>query len=337
MTALALRLPTLVSARTEAPRPRKPGIDWTGLWFRIVERDGEFVGMRGGRRMQDGAIDWVFPSHAEYDGLGGFVHVLRQTFPDRDIKLPQRAARAPSFTKRAAALLRMVVQKPVPAAAWKGYDASWAGWRLQPGSELATLVLASEETHRLSAKARAEGVSLNSLLMFTLAKATRPELEDGPRLWMMPVNMRGPVTLARDTANQTGYLQIDIADDAAIADVQDQLKQALRRRDHWASWSFLNLSQLIGLTGISQVFKLQMMRFQNRPFVGSFSNLGTWSGVGEWCICPLVTKTSPVGVGAIVCDGRLALTIEAHPSIRREAGWTRTVMDRWARLLQSPA
>jgi hypothetical protein len=78
-----------------------------------------------------------------------------------------------------------------------------------------------------------------------------------------------------------------------------------------------------------------MARFQNRPFVGSFSNLGAWKGVGQWCVCPLVTKTSPVGVGAIVCDGRLALIVEAHASIEREGGWTQTVMDRWAALLQS--
>ena len=137
---------------------------------------------------------------------------------------------------------------------------------------------------------------------------------------MMPVNMRGPVKLDRDTANQTGYLQISIPDGAEIGDVQDQLKLALRRRDHWASWAFLNISQIVGYAGIRHIFKFQMKRFQNRPFVGSFSNLGAWSGVGDWCICPLVTLTSPVGVGAIVCDGRLALTVEAHASIQREAG-----------------
>jgi hypothetical protein len=31
----------------------------------------------------------------------------------------------------------------------------------------------------------------------------------------------------------------------------------------------------------------------------------------------------------------LALIVEAHASIEREGGWTQTVMDRWAALLQS--
>ena len=293
--------------------------------------------MRGGRKAPDGQIAWVFPSHAEYDGLGGFVHVLRNAFPGREFKVPVRQSRAPSLAKRAAALLRMIAQKPVPAAAWKGYDANWSGRRPHAGSEFATMFFSKEVTRRLNAASRTNGVSLNSLLMHTLAKASQPDLEAGPRLWMMPVNMRGPVKLERDTANQTGYLQISIPDDASIGDVQDQLKLALRRRDHWASWAFLNISQLVGYAGIRHIFKFQMKRFQNRPFVGSFSNLGAWSGVGEWCICPLVTLTSPVGVGAIVCDGRLALTVEAHASIKREAGWTQSLMDRWTALLQSAA
>jgi len=336
MTSIAAR-PELNFAAAEPPLANRAGIDWSGLWFRIVEREGEFVGMRGGQRREDGRIDWVYPSHAHYDGLGGFVHVLRGAFPGRVIEVPERPGRAPSRMQRLAAVLHMVAQKPVPAAAWKGYDPAWSGRRSGAGNEFATRFLDADATRRLNEVARANGVSLNSLLMWTLAKATRPELEKGRRLWMMPVNMRGPVKVARDTANQTGYLQIEAADDASIADVQDQLKKALRRRDHWASWTFLNLSRLIGLAGINQVFKVQMKRFQNRPFVGSFSNLGSWKGVGQWCVCPLVTKTSPVGVGAIVCDGRLAITIEAHACVKREAGWTQTVMDRWAALLQSAA
>jgi hypothetical protein len=337
MNALAAPADLEFEAATGAPSPARRRIDWTGMWFRIVENEGEFVGMRGGRRLPSGDIDWVFPSHAEYDGLGGFVHVLRQAYPGRDIKVPARQSRMPSLGKRLAAVMQMCLRKPVAAAAWRGHDPDWTGHCPNAGGEFATGFFSAETTSRLNAKARAQAVSLNCLLMHTLALATEPELEAGPRIWMMPVNMRGPVQLDRDTANQSGYLQIEVAADAPLARVQEQIKQALRRRDHWASWTFLNLSQLIGAAGIRHVYKLQMQRFTGRPFVGSFSNLGAWKGVGEWCVCPLVTRTSPVGVGAIVCDGRLGLTFEAHASVRREAGWTQTVMDRWAALLQSPA
>jgi hypothetical protein len=335
MIAIAARQPEFEASTAESPRSPAPRIDWTGLWFRIVEREGEFIGMRGGQRAENGRVDWVFPSHAEYDGLGGFVHVLRKAHPRREFKVPVRQARKPSLAKRLGAVVDMCLRKPVPAAAWRGYDAEWTGYRTKAGDEFATQFFDAATTKRMEARARARGVSLNCLLMQTLAVATEPELETGPRIWMIPVNLRGPVQLDRDTANQSGYLQIEISASASAADVNEQIKLALRRRDHWASWTFLNLSQIIGLFGIGHVFKLQMARFKNRPFVGSFSNLGAWKGVGQWCVCPLVTRTSPVGVGAIVCDGRLALTIEAHASVKREARWTQSVMDRWAALLQS--
>jgi hypothetical protein len=335
MTAIAARTPEFEASTAEPPRSLARRIDWTGLWFRIVEREGEFIGMRGGQRAEDGRIDWVFPSHAEYDGLGGFVHVLRQAHVGREFKVPARQSRMPSVGKRLSAVIQMCLRKPTPAAAWRGYAPNWTGYRTKAGNEFATQFFDAATTRRMEAKAHAQRVSLNGLLMHTLAVATEPELEAGPRIWMMPVNLRGPVELDRDTANQSGYLQLEISADATAGCVQEQIKLALRRRDHWASWTFLNLSQLIGLSGIGHVFKLQMARFQNRPFVGSFSNLGVWKGVGQWCVCPLVTRTSPVGVGAIVCNGRLALIVEAHASVKREAGWTQTVMDRWAALLQS--
>jgi hypothetical protein len=335
MTATAARIPEFEASTAESPRALKQRTDWTGLWFRIVEKEGEFIGMRGGQRADDGRIDWVFPSHAEYDGLGGFVHVLRKAHVGREFTVPARQTPMPSLRKRLGAVIEMCLRKPTPVAAWRGYDPNWTGYLTKAGKEFATQFFDAATTRRMEAKARAQGVSLNGLLMHTLAVATEPELEQGPRIWMMPVNLRGPVQLDRDTANQSGYLQLEISANASAASVQEQIKLALRRRDHWASWTFLNLSQLIGLAGIGRVFKLQMARFKGRPFVGSFSNLGAWKGVGQWCVCPLVTKTSPVGVGAIVCDGRLALIVEAHASIKREAGWTQTVMDRWAALLQS--
>ena len=100
MTAIAARTPGFEASTAEPPRALARRIDWTGLWFRIVEREGEFIGMRGGQRAEDGRIDWVFPSHAEYDGLGGFVHVLRKASSGREFKVPARQSRMPSLGKR---------------------------------------------------------------------------------------------------------------------------------------------------------------------------------------------------------------------------------------------
>ena len=42
MTAIATRTPEFEASTAEPPRALTRRIDWTGLWFRIVEREGEF-------------------------------------------------------------------------------------------------------------------------------------------------------------------------------------------------------------------------------------------------------------------------------------------------------
>jgi len=336
MMQLRLSAPflSLAGSRTAAQTERVER-DWTGLWFRLVEDEGEFIGMRGGRCIEDGKISWVFPSHAEHDGLGGFVRVLRDSHPGRAFPVPARKSRMPSIAARAFAVLGLLARKPIPAGAWKGHDTNWQGDRRGPSDEFATSLWDAAATRRLSAKARRLGVPLNSLLMHALADASRPELEVGPEIWMMPVNMRGPVTLPHDTANHAGYLQIEIGDDKSLSAVHARYKASLKRRDHWATWLFLNSSRLLGYAGIRRVYSVQMARFKQRPFTGAFTNLGAWNNVGVWHVAPPVTRTCPFGAGVIICDGKLSLTAEAHPSIAREAGWTKDLMRRWVSILES--
>jgi hypothetical protein len=304
--------------------------DWSGLWFKLVEETwGEYTGMRGGKLLPDGSIQWTFLPHADYDGIGGFVHLLRRTSSAVHIEMPARKSAKPSWWVRAGALLRLMATKSVPAAAWKGMDPSITARRVGPGSAVATELLDAERTARLVRKARSHGVPLNSLLLSALGRASQAELTPGPARWMMPVNMRGPVSLARDTANQTGYMQIEVAPGASPSTVHEEVKEALRRRDHWATWTLLNAGRIVGYSGMRAIYKLQISRFRERPFVGAFAHLGTWQGHGEWFVCPPVVRTCPVGAGVIICNGRLSMTIEAHPCMSGGAAWSRALMDRW--------
>jgi hypothetical protein len=49
-----------------------------------------------------------------------------------------------------------------------------------------------------------------------------------------------------------------------------------------------------------------------------------------------VTLNAPVAAGAIVCDGRLSLTLEAHSSIRDGDAFARAHLARWIAAI-SPA
>jgi hypothetical protein len=284
----------------------------------------------------DGSTAWTFVPHARFDGLGGFVDLLRRTTAARDLPVPVRRSQRPTLWQRIAAVAHLCAEKPRVAGRWKNQDASWkpGAVRCQQGdTSAATHLFTVEETKALERAARRAGAPLNALLLSGLARASEPEVIDGPSIWMMPVNMRGPVALPRDTANHTGYLQIDMAPSAKPVDVQAQVKERLRRREHWGSWLFLNLGRVAGYRGMRMTYRLQMRRFNNRPFVGSFSNLGSWKGVGTWYVCPPVTMNAPVAAGAIVCDGRLSLTLEAHASMPGGEVWSRALLQRWIALV----
>ena len=59
--------------------------------------------MRGGLVQPDGSIAWTFVSHARFDGLGGFVDLLRRTTARRTCRSRSPRPR-PSLWQRIAAL-----------------------------------------------------------------------------------------------------------------------------------------------------------------------------------------------------------------------------------------
>jgi hypothetical protein len=44
---------------------------------------------------------------------------------------------------------------------------------------------------------------------------------------------------------------------------------------------------------------------------------------------------APVAAGAIVCDGRLSLTLEAHASMTGGQAWSQALLQRWIANLQA--
>jgi hypothetical protein len=307
--------------------------DWAGAWFEILEEMGEFVGMRAGHRAP-GATEpaWQFCSHTGYDGLGWFVTLIRQQQADASIAIPRMTeTKRPSWFSQTGALLRLMARKPQQAATWAGWNGDWQAppGGAAAGSATATHVFDVSGTRRLADVAAAKGVSVNSLLLAALGRAGAAQLQSGPALWMIPVNMRGPVNLARETANHTSYLQIATGAEATAQDVHHQIKTKLGNNEHWGAWLFTNCGRLVRLAGMKYLFNRELSRTGGRPWTGAFSNLGTWDNCGRWSVCPPVAKTCPVGVGVVTCDGCLSLTIDAHPSITSDASWSRTLMDRW--------
>lgn len=323
------------AAHTAKPEIVEPATerDWAGAWFEILADMGEFIGMRAGRRAP-GAEEpaWEFYSHAGEDGLGCFTTLLRRDRPDADFAMPRmKDTSRPSWIAQAGALLRLVGRKPQAAAMWRTANPAWRAPHAPAvaGKAVAFHAFDVEDTKALAHRAAAASVSPNSYLLAALARASAPELTGGPALWMMPVNMRGPVALARETANHTSYLQIRTAAGTSASELHTQVKAALARHEHWGGWLFANCGRLLGFAGMKSIFARELQRTDGRPWTGAFSNLGVWENCGQWFVCPPVARTCPLAVGVVTCEGSLSLTIDAHPSIATDAAWTRALMTRW--------
>jgi hypothetical protein len=298
---------------------------------------GEFTGIRFGRRPRGAAGEppWEYLPHPDFDGIGGLAHLLRRDGVPVAGLPALREARGPGRLWRLWALASFLLRKPTPAARWLGPGATGGlPERLGAPDAVAVRAFSLEETRELERRAVALGVSLNSFLLWALGRASLHWLDsEGQPHWMVPVNMRGGVRGPRDTGNHSAYLQIAVRAEDGPAGVHGRIRSALEGRWHWRSWSAIRIARYAGARGVRRMYRLD--RAVGRAWVGSFSNLGVWrpGGESEWFFCPPVSANNPVGAGAVICDGGLTLTLQAHPALGWDSARARELLAGWEREL----
>jgi hypothetical protein len=325
--------PLLPAAKAASARA-KEAIDWCGQWFKFDEEiSKEFVGIRFAKAVPgEREVSWSYLSHIHVDGMGALAQLVKRDEPERDVVLPTlRETSKPGWLAGAGAQLRFLLRKSQPSANWKSLDPSWQApaTALPPGTAVATGALDVERTQLFSEKARKLGVSTNSFLLSALVRASRPYVCEGPALWRVPVNMRGPVTAKSKLANHCAFVEVPIGADDSAAQVHRQIKSCFTRREHWATWFFCNIGSLVGDRGMHVIHSVYHWMTKGRPWVGTLSNLGPWNGIGDWYFGPGCQYANPVGAGVIICDGKLLLTLEAHESIARDCTLPKALMERW--------
>lgn len=326
---------------TQLPATATPGsapavVDWAAESFRVFEDFGErTTGFLG--TVKDDHITWSEHSHVEYDGVGGFAHILRErgleVGPLPSMPKPQK----PGFLAKLWVMLRTDPSAlRVANVRWKKFDPTrrFAGDRTPPPWRLLT----AEETARGVARAEELGVSPNTLLLTTLDAAVAPRLIDGdaPSLWMIPVNMRGAVKASRETANQSSYLPVQIPRGAAPPAVHAEIKARLASGVHWAVWTNFSLGYWLGRTFYKKALRSYYDR-AGHPWLGSFTNFGAWplpgdddGGIADGFVAgPPPLKTVPVGAGALTWKGRLGLVLHAHPSLLVDQAEVDRWLDAW--------
>jgi hypothetical protein len=319
--------------------------DPIGPWFVAAEELGEYIGIRFGRIPPGGPDEqpeWIFLRHTGTDGIGGFAKILRQRGASLDrlpqIKHPSQPSRLaflqllPKFLKpRQRVYLRRLAgektsstkQNPPTSVAWHAFDES--------------------ATTQIRRVCRKSGVTINSFLLKHLTKAIRPSLQDESSVvpWMVPVNVRGKVTLGCDTDNHTSYVGVHVRSYETVDDVHRNIYDALGRGEHWANWQGYKLGLFIN--GGLRRFLIKKELAMSQWNLGGFSNLGDWDPEkkitqpecqGAWLFAPPVLRCQLLGAGCVTFQNRLSLTLQIHPELTVEPKVAQDWVQSWVKEIE---
>jgi hypothetical protein len=308
---------TSLSGSTATTDPIRP-------WFDALEEEGEFIGIRFGRVLPvTGEVEWMFLSHAEFDGIGGLAHLLRQrgapiadlpkcTHPGTLSWWPFIRFLPKMLAKRRRLEWEKLKQGDAPAVA------------SQPPPAVAFHVFDEEKTAYIRRASRYADVTVNSFLMKYLDRAVRSALVDPASAipWMVPVNLRGQVTQPVDVSNHSSYVGIRIYAAEGVKEVQNHIYRAIDKGEHIAAWQGFAASKHTSMKTKKQLIRAH--RATSQWSVGGFSNLGVWDPeneitardcLGDWLFAPPVLRFQMIGAGCVTFQGRLTLTLQIHPEL----------------------
>ena len=305
----------------------KEKTDVMKLWFLALEELGDFIGMRFGRMAPGEAEpEWMFPRHADFDGVGWFADNLRQNGVMLE-RLP--TIRYPAPPPRLAVLRNLPKYlKPKHRLKWAPLERGSAkADSSKPPLAVAWHLFDEEATTQIRRVCRNVEVTVNSFLLKHLTKAIRPALEDQSAAvpWMIPTNMRGKVKQVRDTANYTSYVRVKVQSYETVHDIHRNIYAALCQGEHWTNWQAYQLGRFL-TAGMRRYLIATELAVPEWNF-GAFSNMGVWDPdkeitqpecLGGWFVCPPVLHCQLVGVGVITFQNRLSLTIQIHPDVTTE-------------------
>ena len=327
----------------------KQAVDPIASWFVAAEELGEFIGIPFGRIPPLGKEpEWIFLPHSDYDGIGGFAHILRSRGATVD-RLPQlRHPVSPSWWCVARALPKYLRRRhrvrwgpldPGPSPA----SGSASSARPSPPPAVAWHVFDETATTQIRRVCRTSGVTVNSFLLKHLTKAIRPSLQDQSSVvpWMIPVNIRGKVDRGRDTATHTSCVGVRVSSFETVRDVHRNIYAAMATGEHWATWQMYLLGRYLTLGMKKRLIRSELATSQ--WFIGGLSNLGDWDPdrkitqpdcLGAWLFCPLAWRCLSVAAGCVTFQNRLSLTIRAHPSLTTTPAVPRAWVENWVKEIE---
>lgn len=311
-------------------------------WFQASKDLGDHIGIRFGHLVGgNDNPEWIYRSHADYDGIGGFADILRK----RGVSISSLPSishkREPSWGPFFKSLPEYI-QKRHLVTLKNDFSSACPSCSENPPNSVAWHVFDEESTSRIKNYCHVQGYTVNSFLLKNLSQAVYPSLaEDSkPLSWMIPVNLRGKVQRARDTENHASYVRVVVKKNDSTAEIHKKIYKALAEGVHWANWKAY--SSLSFLPMRQKRFIIKIGRVTSQSLFGAFSNLGEWDNDshflgekidGDWLFTPPAMCFFKVSCGCITYRGRLSLCMHLHSEISTDPSDAKAWMDGWRKLI----
>ncbi len=311
-------------------------------WFPFVASNLDEDTLIQYGRLQEDAVEWFGVDHGQRDGAGGFLDVLDQC----GLQAAMPTARFCGKLRPAAYIgwLREHRKRFVPGGKLHWRVDGWVGevargtsdsrsltseapvigahLRTLRGDCLAWLELPGELVTALRAYAADTDVSVNSVLVWAIARCVVPAFQStGPDASLhiaAAANIRAPGN--DDRSNHSPAFTVGVKPSDGVRDVHRQVKQILSGDGLIAVDRYYRFAGMLPKCLLRWRFRRDLASgILQRPSCHAlFSNLGSWEIAGEtsaWAFIPCALVRQPLVLGAISINQRFVIAIRLHRSI----------------------
>jgi hypothetical protein len=267
-------------------------------------------------RYRQGKTQEIEISHTDYDGMNGLVAQLKKAGTYEENSFPVIPARKRSFLpwtllRRFLHYFRVLWQFSRKSQEWKELPRKVS----QP--ILVWNFFSAEETESIRATARANKVSMNSHLFYTLNDTVKPYLAPSGKAatWIIPVSLYSSSEQAQTPGMRTSIMEVGLVPSDTPATTNEKVRRELESESYWGAIVAVLINHPLPAS-INRAILSATVASKRR--VGTFSNLGKWRGRDTsadeaWSVVPPVHAGQPFGVGAIEYNGKLGLGMQFDP------------------------
>jgi|GEM_PF-2808728 len=283
--------------------------DVVSRWLQAAEKSGESMDIlfgRGCSRTQ--SIDWRSYSHLQYDGLGAFARMLSD---ENGIPISMPLGKFPQAPETAQPPASIV---PHSSARYTASSNLAMVRDCIENGRLAWHHFSLEASQALQSRARELQCTVNSLLLHTLNKSLLPGNTMGSDFsWLIPVNLRGGLSLRRSSSNQVSYIHHTERTAYCVQSTHRQLQLQLQRGNHWRQYRRMRYLCRLPLSLRQWILKRQRLKLVLPT--GTFSNLGQWDAEEAlkkeyfWLFCPPLASHHLVAAGSLCFQNQISLAL----------------------------